>query len=241
MKKVSFAAPFLKRMTVIPDKVDKGEFPFNRLTYLADEDFELNFTAPVTFLVGENGSGKSTLLEALAMACKFPVKGGSRDHLIIPDDEDPFVAALRLSWLPKVPYGFFFRAESFFNVASFLDGVSDVSSHGGRELHCQSHGEAFLAMFVHRLNGDKRAIYLLDEPEAALSPSRQLAFLRVMWDWCQSKQVQAIIATHSPILMAYPDAWIYRCGADPLEWLATLTTGNPATPWPKPAGAFSPK
>ncbi|CAA7621839.1 Predicted ATPase (fragment) [Magnetospirillum sp. LM-5] len=102
--------------------------------------------------------------------------------------------------------GFFFRAESFFGLATYIDTVADLDNYGGRCMHAQSHGESFLALFGNRLGSTGRAIYILDEPEVALSPTRQLAFLRILRDWQTSRRVQAIIATHSPILMALPDA-----------------------------------
>ena len=131
----------------------------------------------MTFFVGENGSGKSTLLEAVADVLGFNPEGGGRDHQDRDerDDRDDLASALKLSWLPKVTDGFFMRAESFFNFASYLDQVSTLERYGGRSLHEQSHGESFLALFANRFD---RGIYLLDEPEAALSPQRQLAFLR---------------------------------------------------------------
>jgi predicted ATPase len=114
--------------------------------------------------------------------------------------------ALRLSWLPKVTEGFFMRAESFYNFATYLDQVSDLRAYGGRSLHHQSHGESFLALFQNRF---EQGIYILDEPEAALSPQRQLSFLRIIHDLEAPGHAQFLIATHSPILMAYPGAVLY--------------------------------
>jgi predicted ATPase len=207
MKKSGLAAPFLKRVTLLPEKVEHGRFPFGHLPFLKGDDFSLDLGSAITILVGENGSGKSTLIEGIAACAGFPMLGGSRDHR--PGDEPGSGAlgeALRLSWLPKVSNGFFFRAESFFGLAGYLDQVGSMDRQGGRELQRQSHGEAFMAMFQHRLDSGERAIYLLDEPEVALSPTRQMAFLRILRDWQRSAQVQAIIATHSPILMALPGA-----------------------------------
>lgn len=200
-------SPFLRRATLLTEQADWRVHPFSSLPFLRPDGFSLDFTAPVTILVGENGSGKSTLLEALAAAAGFPSLGGSQHHRPGPQTEgNGLASALRLSWLPKVSNGFFFRAESFFSLASYIDEVGDVSYSGGRQLHHQSHGESFLALFSNRLDGQQRGIYLLDEPEVALSPTRQMAFLRLLWDWQHSGRVQAIIATHSPILMSLPGA-----------------------------------
>lgn len=207
MKSHRLNAPFLKRIFLQTDKVDRTAFPFNHLPFLRDDGFAIEFAKPVTILVGENGSGKSTLIEAIAAAAGFPSLGGSQDHRPSPDcGGNALASTLRLSWLPKISNGFFFRAESFFNLATYIDQVGDPANYGGRQIVQQSHGESFLALFQNRLGANVRAIYLLDEPEVALSPMRQLAFLRILRHWQRSGLVQAIIATHSPILMALPDA-----------------------------------
>ncbi|WP_173976546.1 AAA family ATPase [Magnetospirillum sp. LM-5] len=206
MKHDKLFAPFLRRVALLPERGTPG-FPFTTLPFLAGGNFALDFNAPITVLVGENGSGKSTLLEAIAAAAGFPALGGSQDHRPGPEGgRGDLASALRLSWLPKVSNGFFFRAESFFGLATYIDTVADLDNYGGRCMHAQSHGESFLALFGNRLGSTGRAIYILDEPEVALSPTRQLAFLRILRDWQTSRRVQAIIATHSPILMALPDA-----------------------------------
>lgn len=169
----------------------------------------------VVFFVGENGSGKSTLLEAIAYQCGFHTAGGSRNNVYKVDAaESALGEGIRLSWLPKVTQGFFLRAETFYQFASYLDRKvpEALSSYGGRSLHQQSHGEAFLSLFAHRLG--KKGIYLLDEPEAALSPARQLAFLKVLHDLSDTSQF--IIATHSPILMAFPGAQILNFDTAPI-------------------------
>ncbi|MBI5162759.1 MAG: AAA family ATPase [Magnetospirillum sp.] len=207
MKSSRLTSPFLRSVSLVPEKVRAGTFPFGHPAFLDDQDFALGFGAPITILVGENGSGKSTLIEAIATAAGFPALGGSQDHR--PGSEpaaNALALAMRLSWLPKVSNGFFFRAESFFGLASYLDDVADLGNYGERALHRQSHGESFLALFRHRLETHQRALYLLDEPEVALSPMRQLAFLRILREWQRSGRVQAVIATHSPILMALPGA-----------------------------------
>lgn len=195
-------APFLKRISLVDLPSGAQVYPFT-LAYLRRDDFEIEFAAPVTFIVGENGSGKSTLLEAIASQCGFNLQGGSRNN-VYGDEQAPVLARhLRLSWLPKVTRGFFMRAESFFNFASHVDQVGASEAYGGGSLHARSHGEAFLALFENRFGAD--SFYILDEPEAALSPSRQLVFLSVLKE-LEAKNCQLLIATHSPILMAYPGA-----------------------------------
>ena len=185
-----------------PEKVQADRHPFNVEAFRGGIDLELRKN--VTFFVGENGSGKSTLLEALASCCGFNAEGGGRDHLFQTRTEKAGLAeALRLSWLPKVTDGFFMRAESFFNLATYLDEVSTMERYGGRSLHGQSHGESFLALFSNRFD---RGIYILDEPEAALSPRRQLSFLKIIHDLETEGRSQFLIASHSPILLAYPGA-----------------------------------
>jgi predicted ATPase len=162
----------------------------------------------VTFLVGENGSGKSTLLEAIAVALRFNPEGGS---LNLRFETRPSHSSLHqhlklIRSIRRPRDGFFLRAESFYNVATELEKLSALGSYGGKSLHEQSHGEAFLNLMIHRFGG--KGIYLLDEPEAALSPQRQLAMLTRLHTLVLDDS-QFVIATHSPILMAYPDAWIY--------------------------------
>ncbi len=187
---------------MLPERADPRRHPFDIPAFREGLDLELR--SKVTFFVGENGSGKSTLLEAVAKCCGFNVHGGGRDQQARSDDDaDNLAGALRLSWLPKVTEGFFMRAESFFNFATYIDQVSTLERYGGRPLHQQSHGESFLALFVNRFD---RGIYILDEPEAALSPQRQLTFLKVIHDLEADGQAQFLIASHSPILLAYPNA-----------------------------------
>ncbi len=184
------------------------------------------FDRPVTYLVGENGSGKSTLLEAIAIAAGFNPEGGSRGNMFSSaETESALHEYLRLSWFPKATRGFFFRAESFFNFASHIDEVerecsTGYAAYGGTSLHQRSHGESFLALFLHRLKGTKPGLYLLDEPEAALSPTRQLALLRILWDHAQRGTSQFIVATHSPILLGYPGARILSFDSSPLAPIA---------------------
>ncbi len=182
----------------------------------------ITFHRPVTFLVGENGTGKSTLLEAIAIAAGFNPEGGSRSNMFQhAKTESTLHEHLRLSWLPKATSGFFFRAESFFNFASHVDEAERIratgyAAYGGTSLHEQSHGESFLALFLHRLGNRNNSLYLLDEPEAALSPSRQLTLLRILHDHEQAGGAQFLIATHSPILLGYPGAAILSFDRTPL-------------------------
>lgn len=197
---------FLKKITLLHEEIKSAEnYPFSIPSIHSMTELEL--TNSVTFFVGENGSGKSTLLEGIADLCGFNPAGGGRNNTYDVDaSESALSDYLRLSWMPKVTNGFFLRAESFYHFATHLDelGPSVLNSYGGKSLHEQSHGEAFLSLFLNRFNG--KAIYLLDEPEAALSPQRQLTFLRVMHELVQEENCQFIIATHSPIILGYPDA-----------------------------------
>jgi predicted ATPase len=174
----------------------------------------LEFKNNVTFLVGENGSGKSTLLEAIAYQCGFNTAGGGRNNTYEVDASHSALGDhIRLSWLPKITNGFFLRAETFYHFASHIDTMpASLEYYGGQSLHEQSHGEAFLSLFTNRFG--KKAIYLLDEPEAALSPARQLSLLRIIKDL--EKEAQFIIATHSPILLGYPDAQILNFDSHPV-------------------------
>lgn len=204
---------YLKSVTLLPERIGARDvYPFSipSVSRLST----LNFRSNVTFLVGENGSGKSTLLEGIAYQCEFNTAGGSRNNLYEVDKSQSALGeALRLSWLPKISNGFFLRAETFYQFASHIDQHPESLRHyGGRSLHEQSHGEAFLSLFRHRFG--KKAIYLLDEPEAALSPARQLAFMRVIKDL--ERDAQFIIATHSPILLGYPGAQILDFDRQPI-------------------------
>ncbi len=196
-------------------------YPFH-LPALSGVD-AIQFDSFITFFVGENGSGKSTLLEALAIACGFNPEGGSiGNSFYTVSTESTLHEHLKLSWMPKATSGFYFRAESFFNFATYNDEAQkgpggSYAPYGGRSLHEQSHGESFLNLFLYRFGKRQSAIYLLDEPEAALSPTRQLSFLRILHDHERSKKSQFIIASHSPILLAYPGARILNFDKSPLE------------------------
>jgi len=170
----------------------------------------LQFHADVTFIVGENGSGKSTLIEAIALGLGFSLEGGPKSiQSITHNNASPLFEYLKLIRSYKLPKdNFFLRAESFYNVATYMEtnAAEYLRSYGGT-LHGKSHGEAFLAVLTNKLKGD--GLYIFDEPEAALSPSRQMTAL-VAIDQLVQKRSQLIIATHSPILLAYPSAVIYQ-------------------------------
>lgn len=171
----------------------------------------LELTCPVTFLVGENGSGKSTLLEALAVACGFNPEGGGRNfNFSTADTHSELGGLLTISRAAHPRDGYFLRAESFYNVATQIDALDVAGSYGG-SLHARSHGEAFLALVQQRFSPG--GLYLLDEPEAALSPSRLLTLL-VELNALARGGAQLIVATHSPILMALPGARLLLLDGD---------------------------
>ena len=205
---------FLRKVEILEEKRTK-QFPFTIPTIHSLK--ELYFDQRVTFFVGENGSGKSTLLEAIAEKSDFHVAGGGRSNLYEVHKADSVLAPfIRLSWSPKTWRGFFLRAESFYQFASHIDSDPDhLNAYGGKSLHDQSHGESFMSLFQNRFGSD--AIYLLDEPEAALSPQRQLAFLNIMYELAERENCQFIIATHSPILLGYPGAAIFTFDGDEIE------------------------
>ncbi len=173
--------------------------------------------ARITYLIGENGSGKSTILEAIAVAAGFNAEGGTKNfRFATRSSESPLHRAVRLARGPARPRtGFFLRAETFYNVATEIErldaepafGPPVIDSYGGRSLHEQSHGESFLALVQNRFG--PKGLYILDEPEAALSPARQLVLL-VRLNELAKQGSQLVIATHAPIVLALPGACIYR-------------------------------
>jgi predicted ATPase len=199
---------------------DAEAYPFNLPAVRWTE--RLVFHPKVTFLVGENGAGKSTLIEALAVAWGFNPEGGSKNfNFASRASHSPlhrFVRPVRGRARPRD--GYFLRAESYFNVATEIERLDSdggpplITSYGGRSLHEQSHGESFFALIENRFGG--QGLYILDEPEAALSPSRQLSFLVRMHDLIAAGS-QFIIATHSPIILGYPEALIYSVSSDGVQ------------------------
>lgn len=222
--------PYLLHVELLQDRIPSADrFPYNlpAVRHLRT----LAFHPKVTFLIGENGTGKSTLLEAIAVACGLNPEGGSRNfNFATRASHSPLDECLRLARTSAFPGdSYFLRAESFYNVASEIErldkepafGPPLILSYGGQSLHEQSHGESFFALFKNRFRD--HGLYLMDEPEAALSPKRQLQFLGLLHDYVR-RGCQFIIATHSPIIMAYPDSWIYLLDGDGMRLVAYTET-----------------
>ena len=209
-RQTKLPAPYLTRISLRPEAMEGREgYPFD-LPWLRDADFALEFTTPVTIIVGENGSGKSTLIEALAALAGYDEAGGGKGYMPVDHSMalDRSGAALgdcfRAAWLPKLTKGWFFKAESFFAVARHLDEMAQT--HGGTapDFLSWSHGEGFVRVFTERMSG--QGFYLMDEPESALSPKRQLDLVRLLTEIQTTARAQVILATHSPLLMAVPGA-----------------------------------
>ncbi len=222
-------APYLKRVWLDSSRVsDPTAYPFC-LPFLQRE-FDLAFDHAITIIVGENGSGKSTLLEGIAALAGYDEAGGGKGYMPV-DHSRAFEAmggrlsqALRASWLPKVTTGWFFRAESFFSVARYLDQAALESGGTPPDFLSHSHGEGFLRFFEERCR--RQGIFIFDEPESALSPSRQIEFLKLMRRMDRSGICQVIMATHSPMLMAYPGARLLRLSKYGLEPVTVADTDH---------------
>ena len=214
--------PFLKSVQLRRELVESFEvYPYSIPAIKHLTALELH--PCVTFFVGENGTGKSTLLEAIAVAEGFNPEGGSRHAMFAtrPTHDESLPRKLQLG-KSKIPRGdsFFLRAESFYNLSSYVDQLGyspDKNPYGPVPLHQQSHGEAFLTLMLQRFTGN--GLYLFDEPEAALSPQRQLTFLAGLHELVK-RGGQLIIATHSPIIMAYPDSLILHFTASGIAPIA---------------------
>lgn len=202
---------------------NKGEniFPYNLPIF--KNGLKMEFKKPITFIIGDNGTGKSTLLESIAYKIGFNVLGGNKNHSYYNskvNDNLKLADNMKLIWDNKTSNGFFFRAESFLNFSEYLEdmaienGKGMFSAYGGKSLIKQSHGESFLALFQNKFQD---GIFILDEPEAALSAERQLSLIAIISDLCRSGKCQFIIATHSPLLITLPNSQIYEVNGDKLE------------------------
>jgi predicted ATPase len=218
---INLPAPYLKRVWLDPSRVsDRAAYPFC-LPFLQGE-FELAFDRAITIIAGENGTGKSTLLEGIAALAGYDEAGGGKGYRPVDHSRALEVmggslsSALRASWLPKITNGWFFRAESFFSVARYLDEAAREPLSGPPpDFLSHSHGEGFLRFFEERCR--RQGIFIFDEPESALSPSRQIEFLKLLRRMDRSGICQVIMATHSPMLMAYPGAQLLRLAKYGLE------------------------
>ncbi|MCA9067817.1 MAG: AAA family ATPase [Planctomycetaceae bacterium] len=229
---LSMSAPFVSYVTLNPDApLEESRFP-GSLSFT--KNLHLDFDSPVTFFVGENGSGKSTLLEAMAVLSALPIAGGGTNEVDSSHglkEQSLLADSLRMAFAKRPKDGYFFRAELQAHFASLLDrrrrdpdfGGDPYARYGGQSLHTQSHGEAFLAILKNRLT---EGLFLLDEPESALSPQRQLALLALIYERTQHGRSQFVIATHSPILLTYPSAQIVSFDGEALEQVTIEDTAH---------------
>lgn len=201
--------PYLTKVHARTDVPRIDAFPLN-LPIFANDRFSVDFQSPVTIIVGENGSGKSTILEAIAAHCGFSLAGGNANHVTGRSEASEVLKShLRFAWKTKPAGGFFLRAETLQEFGAYLDDMAKhhgehvaYNGYGDKSLRDQSHGEGFIGILENRL--DSRGLVLLDEPEAALSPARQIQLLALLRRAEAAKKTQIIIATHSPIIMSYP-------------------------------------
>src|SRR3982751_2773157 len=222
---INLPAPYLKRIWLEPSRITNREaYPF--CLPLLRDDFELSFDKAITIIVGENGTGKSTLLEGIAVLAGYDEAGGGKGYMPVDHSNAVEVMggdlskALRASWLPKITNGWFFRAESFFSVARYLDAAGSPAA----DFLSHSHGEGFMRFFEERCQ--RQGIFIFDEPESALSPARQIEFLKLMRRMENSGHCQIIMATHSPMLMAYPNALLLRLSKYGLEPVSVEQTDH---------------
>lgn len=226
------SVPYIANVALRPDAdLNPESFPGNlRFT----RSLDLEFNSPVTFFVGENGSGKSTLLEAMAVLARLPISGGGTADLgaeHAPEESSELAKSLRLAVLRQPKDRYFFRADTQAHFASLLESRradpdfrgNPFESYGGRSLHKMSHGEAFLSVLQNRLHS---GLILMDEPESALSPQRQLTLLALMHELAQNGASQFFVATHSPILLTFPDATILSFDGDHPEVIAVEETSH---------------
>ena len=212
-KPINLPAPYLKRVWLDASRItDRESYPF--CLPLLRDDFELSFDRAITIIVGENGTGKSTLLEGIAVLAGYDEAGGGKGYMPVDHSHalekmgGSLSSALRASWLPRITHGWFFRAESFFSIARYLDQAAMEAGKVPPDFLSHSHGEGFLRFFEERCQ--RQGIFIFDEPESALSPARQIEFLKLMRRMDDIGHCQIIMATHSPMLMAYPDATLLR-------------------------------
>lgn len=212
-KPINLPAPYLKRVWLDASRItDRESYPF--CLPLLRDDFELSFDRAITIIVGENGTGKSTLLEGIAVLAGYDEAGGGKGYMPVDHSHalekmgGSLSSALRASWLPRITHGWFFRAESFFSIARYLDQAAMEAGKVPPDFLSHSHGEGFLRFFEERCQ--RQGIFIFDEPESALSPARQIEFLKLMRRMDGIGHCQIIMATHSPMLMAYPGATLLR-------------------------------
>ncbi len=212
-KPINLPAPYLKRVWLDASRItDRESYPF--CLPLLRDDFELSFDRAITIIVGENGTGKSTLLEGIAVLAGYDEAGGGKGYMPVDHSHalekmgGSLSSALRASWLPRITHGWFFRAESFFSIARYLDQAAMEAGKVPPDFLSHSHGEGFLRFFEERCQ--RQGIFIFDEPESALSPARQIEFLKLMRRMDDIGHCQIIMATHSPMLMAYPGATLLR-------------------------------
>ncbi len=195
---------YLSNLSIRVPAID--QYPYN--IPVLKNGVKIEFDKAITFVIGENGSGKSTILEAIAEKCGYNLSGGNKNHLYEHHrTEATMYNFTTLGWIKKPYDGFFLRAESFYDFAKYIDDMAEESpsilgGYGDKSLHKQSHGESFLSLFNNKFD---RGFFILDEPEAALSPIRQLSLINVLNQLRKNGKVQFIIATHSPILLCMPD------------------------------------
>jgi predicted ATPase len=221
--------PYLKRIWLDEALIlDRAAYPF--CLPLFRQGFEWSFNSAITIIVGENGVGKSTLIEGIAALAGYDDAGGGKGYRPVDHSRAAEVSggelskALRAAWLPKVTNGWFFKAESFYAVARYLDEAALDVGKGGPDFLSHSHGEGFLRFFEERCS--RHGLYFFDEPESALSPARQLLFLQLMHRIHIAANAQVIMATHSPLLMAYPGAQLVKLTKYGLEPTTLMSTDH---------------
>src|ERR1700736_4272036 len=225
---INMPAPYLKRIWLEPSRLaDRDAYPL--CLPLLKDDFEFRFDRSITTIVGENGTGKSTLLEWIAVLAGYDEAGGGKGYRPVDHSRalekmgGQLSNALRASWLPKITNGWFFRAESFFSVARYLDEAA-IGAGPPPDFLSHSHGEGFLRFFAERCQ--RQGIFIFDEPESALSPTRQIEFLKLLRRMEESTICQVVMATHSPMLMAYPNARLLRLTKRGLEPVSVEQTDH---------------